>query len=78
MDLFTILTACLFTLSQVQRLMQPETMGDVKPKGAPCGNWIFVLAVCGVAWYPDKPTLTEAAHQRTFAGSFPAAAWEED
>lgn len=27
-------------------------MGGVKPKVAPCGKLIFLLAICGVVWYP--------------------------
>lgn len=40
---------------------------DVKPKAAPCGKLIFLLAVYGVAWYPDKPALKKAARQSTLA-----------
>lgn len=40
--------------------------GRMKPKAAPCGKLIFLLAVYGVVWYPDKPTLKETTHQNTY------------
>ncbi len=35
---------------------------------------MFLLAVCGVVWYPDEPSKKDSAHQSVLAVSIPAAA----
>lgn len=44
-----------------------EISGGMKPKAAPCGKLIFLLAVYGVVWCPDKPRVKETTQHNTLA-----------